>query len=214
MPKNVRNRNTMARKRLSRKYAARAANRNSQMRTVARRAAMGLKETKKQTISVASSAITNTDAHSSTQNWTLAQGDTSVTREGNEVYATSFYHKMIVHANTTGSNSSLIRLVLYSPRHDKDDSITGLTVLNSVDTDKFKVIYDRTIELGFGSGHATGAKVIVVKRKFKKAAKLYYAGSTAQAPISPVMKWVWVSDQASSGKPPTLEAQLTNYYKD
>ena len=175
----------------------------STVATIARKTAMGLKETKKQTITVTPTLITNADTHSSIENWTLAQGDTSVSREGNEVYATSFYHKFIVHANQTGSNSSFLRLVLYSPRHDKDDTITSLTVLNSIDTDKFKVLYDRTVELGYGSGHARGAQVITVKRKFRKAAKLYYAGHTAQAPISPVMKWLWVSDQPTSSKPPT-----------
>lgn len=188
--------------------------RRTKMRTIARRQIMQFKETKKQTISVSSSAITTSDAHTSSTNWTLAQGDTSITREGNEVYATSFYHKFMLRANTTGSNTSFIRLVLYMPRHDKDDAITNLTVLNSVDTDKFKVLYDRTIELGFSSGHAFGGKVLTVKRKFKKPSKLYYTSSSSSAPISPVMKWVWVSDQGTNDKPPTLEAIMTNYFKD
>ena len=173
-----------------------------------------MRETKKQLHSLGSTAVTTTNLHPATGNWTIAQGDTSVTRDGNEVYATSYFHKFILHANTTGSNSSLCRMVLYQPRHDKDDQITDLTVLNSVDTDKFNVMYDRTFELGFASGHSTGTKVINVSRKFKNPKKLYYAGSTAQAPISPVMKWVFVSDQASGDKPPTIQAQLTNYFKD
>lgn len=197
-----------------RKRSSRPAPRRTKMRSIARKQIMAFKETKKQTITVSSSAITTSDAHSSSTNWTIGQGDTSVTREGNEVYATSFYHKFMLRANTTGSNTSFIRLVLYMPRHDKDDSITNLTVLNSVDTDKFKVLYDRTIELGFSSGHAFGGKVLTVKRKFKKPAKLYYTSANASAPISPTMKWVWVSDQGANEKPPTLEAILTNYFKD
>lgn len=192
-------------------------NSNSRPRTmqnIARKEAMALKETKKQTIAVAASNITTTNSTAPAANWSIAQGDTSLTREGNEIYATSFYHKFIVHANTTGSNSSLIRLLLYIPRHCHEDVIENLTVLNSVDTDKFKVLYDRTLELGFGSGHATGAKVLTIKRKFKKSAKLYFTGNTAAPPISPVMKWVWVSDQLTTDKPPTLQAQLTNYFKD
>lgn len=105
-------------------------------------------------------------------------------------------------------------MVLYQPRHDKDDEIANLNVLNSVDTDKFRVLYDRTFELGFGSGHAVGTKVVTVSRKFKSPKKLYFAGATVQAPISPTMKWVFVSDQAPTDKPPAIQAQLTNYFKD
>lgn len=187
---------------------------NKAVRSTIRRQIFNTRESKKQTISVVDNSVTNVGHTTSTGSFEIAQGNTSLTREGNEVYATSFCHKFVCHANTTGTNTSIIRLCLYIPKHNPSDVITGLTILSSVDTDKFVVLYDRSIELGYGSGHAFGAKLLTIKRKFKNAKKLYYTGASAAAPINPVMKWIWVSDQAASGKPPTLNAELINYFKD
>ena len=187
---------------------------NKSVSRVVRRQVFNTRETKKQSIAVSDLNVTNSAHTSPTANYVIAQGDTSVTREGNEVYATSFCHKFILHANTTGSHTSICRLCLYIPKHNPSDTISNFTILSSTDTDKFVILYDRVVELGFGSGHAFGAKMLTIKRKFKNVKKLYYTGSGATAPINPVMKWIWVSDQASSGKPPTLNAELINYYKD
>ena len=207
--------NRSNRRNMSTKRKGRVPVSTSKVRRIARNQAFSTKETKKQTITVTDSNITTVNSSPTTDCWRLAQGDTSVTREGNEIYATSFCHKFILTADEGSSNNQLIRIVLYMPRHDKDDTINNLSVISSVDTDKFKVMYDRVFPLGYGSGHSEGVKYLQIKRKFRNPKKLYYSGSGLVDPISPVMKYVFVSDApVVGGKPPHLQAELINYYKD
>lgn len=114
----------------------------------------------------------------------VAQGDTSLTREGLQIRPRFLVYKIFANGNSSGPTNQ-VRLIIFT---DKGNQGTYPTAAQLLEADsmtswaehdtrpRFKIHRDMIISVPYGTNNATFRKGII---KFNKNKKIWYTGTTA-----------------------------------
>ena len=190
-----------------------------------------LREQKMSAFAITPNTIPTTVSINQThRSFRIAQGDTHTTRDGNEVYATGFYFKAQIRANTDSPNKAYVRCLMVTPRQDSDDVPLTPTMTSIIDTDKFIVHKDFVVSVTNDAATPSGSvyqgyddrtsKFVVLKKKWKTPVKIIYSGVTSTPrTATPVVLFVSSTSLTVGGSPSGLvpsviEGNFVNYFKD
>lgn len=142
----------------------------------------------------------------------IGQGDTQETRTGNQILVTGLYGRFMVRSADT---TNFVRAVLYIP---KDPTVTltsvALDYIDSIDQDKFTVLYDRVFNLNTAGGNQ---KIFTIARKFNRGARkgiqVQYSGTASTDQSRNNLHLYFVSDSTVVSDPPIYGYMMT-YFKD
>lgn len=186
-------------------------------KSAAKSLVLGLRETKANFFTLTPTDILQQVSTSNTfRSFRIAQGDSSITRDGNEIYATGIYAKLQITANQAAANKAYVRVLLLTPKLNPDDLPVNVTMTSAIDTDKFWIHKDFMVSVcndDVNTYNTENSKFITVKHKFKKAQRVTYGGSTT--PIKAVPCLYLVAQPSGAGYLPRMtQGLMYNYFKE
>lgn len=173
-----------------------------------RRVIMKTAETKSKTSNWNATAISTTP--DSTLLSTIATGDGSGARDGNEIYLRSLYGRVTL-AKSVSSTNSLVRIVAYTPKQESN-KLSSLDFISRIDPDEQTVWFDRLITLN----DDYPVKRVTLKKRWYRGRIPgmrcdWITGSGTTVLHNPVYL-VMVSNEATNTVSAT--GDVTVYYKD
>lgn len=155
----------------------------------------------------------------------IAQGDTSLTREGLRIAPVRMYGKFIIYANDAQTNETETVRVMIIKDHMQTGTVPAINsdILESVDVLALKEhdskprytilldqIYNVTKE---GSGNGISRRIVKINKKLK--GKTYYTGTTAAQGNQGKNNYYFVTLSTDAGaNPPYLEGNIRIRFYD
>lgn len=148
----------------------------------------------------------------------IAQGDDEINRNGNSIKAIKLNARYRITFTSGSDTTQYVRVMFFQDMHSEGDTPVGTDVLDSDDvmdylnpdnTDRYKILYDRTHGLTAEKGG------IVVKKNFKMNCKLEYIGASGIAShLGGGAIWMlWIGTQDTSNYP-IIDAKTRLRYID
>lgn len=142
----------------------------------------------------------------------VGQGDTQNLRDGNQLFLTGIWSRLWV---TLADSTNILRVILYIPKANVDDTLGAgtVTVRTAIDADKYTILSDRLIFLNTSRPQRS----ISVKRKFakgkRKGMRITFDGPLSTDLAKNPLKLYIVSDSGAVTHP-VLDGSIRTYFKD